>query len=455
LAVIPALLLLAGSVLLFRRHALWSLLILGTVAVTLMLTTTPRYYLMVMPLLLLAWLMVWLQLRQLVGGGAGEMVLLCGLGLATGLNLAKSVPFIIEQRQTPFVENYRKGKFLPTIAMGEQIKSIVPPGEKVIGPQAQVLRFLSGRDVMMQRELLPPRKSPKSYANVLAGAKIPWAVLPGDPYREVDPDIARMIDRRVVRAVETVATIDAGWKLCRVQTIAPPEGTDWRDLPIQKKPPIKKVVKAKPKKTPEQIAAAKRREEAAAKAARQARIERREAAAKKAEVAARKAAAERKLAIARKAERERRQLAAEAKARREAAAARKTAIATREAKARRQAAIEAKARRDAKLRKAKRAAKQPSTQPATQQAALLELNCDRTIDEFVSPSMLRLVQEARLLSRPSRANWSSRNYNRYTLSPTIAGLQMITSFNRSAGTTISDVIFLSRNSTSTVVLNGA
>lgn len=357
-----------GVALLFRRHALWALLVFGTVAVTLLLTTTPRYYLMVMPILLLAWLTALLHVRRLLGGGAGELALLLGLALVTVLNLGKVLPFVIEQRTTPFVDSYRNGKFVPTIAMAQQIRSLVPAGQRVIGPQAQVLRFLSGRDVMMQRELLPPRKSPRSYANILVEQQIPFGVLPGDPYREVDPDIARMIDRRVIRSTETLATIAGGWKLCRIQTIAPPAGVDWRELPIQKHA-AKKQTAAKLKKTPEQLAASQRREAAARKAAitaRKAFVARRDAAARKVAVAERKAFVERKLAAVQRAQRDERRLAAAARERRELVA-RRAATTQRAERLRRHEVNEARARKTAKERKAKKAATQPLTAitPAT------------------------------------------------------------------------------------------
>jgi len=177
--------------------------------------------------------------------------------------------------------------------------------------------------------------------------------------------IARMIDRRVIRSTETLATIPGGWKLCRIQTIAPPAGVDWRELPIQKHA-AKKQTAAKLKKTPEQLAASQRREAAARKtviAARKAFVARRDAGARKVAVAERKASVERKLAAV---QRDERRLAAAARERRELVA-RRAATTQRAERLRRHEVNEARARKTAKERKSKKAATQPLTAitPAT------------------------------------------------------------------------------------------
>lgn len=358
--VVSAVLLIASAAMI-RRHPLWTTTVFGTVCITLMLTTTPRYYLMVLPFLLVAWVccLQWLACRT---GRLGGWVLLAGLGFVTVMNVAKVFPFAVEQRKTPFLTHYRHGRYLPAIAIAEQIRRHVPGGERLIGPNAPVLRFLSGRQVMMQREVLPPRKSPKLYPKELAKEKITWGVLPGEGYREDEPDLGKMIDRRIIRSTGTVAEA-GGMRLARIR-VYPPPVEDWRTIPIEvaRASAVKKPAPTT-RRTAEQRAALERRllkERRAAAAARAAKL----------------AAAERRAANERKAIRERRaELEAKKAAQARRAAAERRAVAQRRAAvAARQARLEklekerkksAAAARAAKARKARKAATRPATQGAS------------------------------------------------------------------------------------------
>ena len=160
-----------------------------------MLSTAPRYYVMILPFLLLgvspdrsA------SSAKELGGGWCDLVLLAGLLFFVVMNIAKIVPFVIEQQRVPFYEagmryydTYRGGKFAPVIHLADLVREKVPTGAKVITPSAQIVRYLSDRDVLMERELFPPRKSPRHYPEHLASMQIAYAAFPAKIYLDKEP----------------------------------------------------------------------------------------------------------------------------------------------------------------------------------------------------------------------------------------------------------------------------
>src|SRR5207249_924365 len=81
--------LLASSALLWRKNPLWTMLILMTVATTVVMTVVPRYYVMVLPLLLLSWLLLLQQVIRLVPDRWRDVVLAAGLLMVVGPNLVR------------------------------------------------------------------------------------------------------------------------------------------------------------------------------------------------------------------------------------------------------------------------------------------------------------------------------------------------------------------------------
>ncbi|HEV8291131.1 MAG TPA: hypothetical protein VGP94_04390, partial [Tepidisphaeraceae bacterium] len=94
---------LVAGVLLIRKSPLWGLYIMVTAAMVIVLGGAARYYLMVLPLLLVGWATFakWISdvsARWYRIPYAGELVMLFWLGLATGPHLVRDSGFILEQR---------------------------------------------------------------------------------------------------------------------------------------------------------------------------------------------------------------------------------------------------------------------------------------------------------------------------------------------------------------------
>lgn len=157
------------SIRMIRHAPIWGLFVITTIAMTLVLGSKPRYYLMILPLALVAWALAvhWLSLRARRWRHGPLLVMLIGLGLATAPNVVRSADFIMEQHgiarnlsRKSFLEVYRGGKMLPVYQMSQMIQTRVPPGHKVLGPEPRITTFLSGRPVYHPSEIFGHAKPP-------------------------------------------------------------------------------------------------------------------------------------------------------------------------------------------------------------------------------------------------------------------------------------------------------
>ncbi len=220
-SILGSLLVIAAPLLLLRRHMLWALLVWLTVIATILYAAEPRYYLMVMPILLLGWLMLWIMLARKLPPIWSDVVLATGLGLMTLNNMSASIGFVREQRSSSFLANYHKGKWLGAVRMATLIKAKVLPGESVIGPSGSVISFLSGRHVYSQRELFPPHAKVEQFPRILAEKKIKYAVFPAPFYRDKEPAMSRLMERGILRPVRRIGEA-AGMRLSTMRVFVPP-----------------------------------------------------------------------------------------------------------------------------------------------------------------------------------------------------------------------------------------
>ena len=256
---IPAsLLALASCALLFRRHPLWAWVVFITFAVTLVASAESRYYVMIVPMMLLGWLLMLSALARRVPGHWGLLVMGLGLLIVTGNNLSAVVGFVAEQRRTPFVERYEHGKYVPLLKMCDLIRARVGPDERVLAPMAPMMTYVTGRQVLSQREVLPRRGNVLHLPQALFDARLNYAVFPAALYRVKEPLVARLMERNILYSFRKIGEVSDACYLSRVRVRVPPG--DWRELPKGWKPPeatpkkpkptTKKVVKRKPATRP-------------------------------------------------------------------------------------------------------------------------------------------------------------------------------------------------------------
>jgi energy-coupling factor transporter transmembrane protein EcfT len=241
---IPAsLVALASCALLLRRHPLWAMIVFITFGVTLVLSAESRYYLMVVPMMLLGWLLMLSAIARRFSRGWGLVVLGLGLAIVTGNNLSADIGFVAEQRATPFVQKYERGKYVPLLEMGDLIRTRVGDDERVLAPMAPLLAYVSGKQVLSQREALS-RGSLAEYPRTLFEARLSYAVFPAALYRVKEPMIARLMERNILYPIKKIAAVSETCYLSRVR-VRVPQVSDWRELPKGWKPP---EAKPKPKK---------------------------------------------------------------------------------------------------------------------------------------------------------------------------------------------------------------
>ena len=171
LGTLLALTIIAWWIWLLPRCPLWSLYVIVTMLMMLVLGGKPRYFLMILPMMLIAWALAvhWVSLRLRRWPYAPECIMLLGLGVATAPNLIRCIGFIMEQHgfdrtftRHNFLEVYRGGDMLPVYQMAQLIKQNVPPNKKVIGQESRITTFISGRSVFSASDAIGPARPPAS-----------------------------------------------------------------------------------------------------------------------------------------------------------------------------------------------------------------------------------------------------------------------------------------------------
>jgi hypothetical protein len=114
---------LVSGLMLARVRVLWGVLVAVFSLQWSLFLVTERYLLPILPLLALGWWRgsVWLSVRAGRGWVLGVM-----MGLFLLPNLYKAGSFIVDQRRTPFVEHYMRGRYAPWQAAATWIRQHTP-----------------------------------------------------------------------------------------------------------------------------------------------------------------------------------------------------------------------------------------------------------------------------------------------------------------------------------------
>ena len=178
--------LLVAGILLVRKSPLWGLYVIITLGMTIVLGSAVRYYLMVLPLLLVGWA----TFAKWVGDvsarwyrfwpHAGEVVMLFWLGLATGPHLVRDAAFILEQHgyakdhsYKGFYAVYRPDSSKKLIALSKTINEHVPAKAVVFGFEPRIMTYLSGRNVFHPAEVLKGLQQ-RQWLAALRKSKVSW-----------------------------------------------------------------------------------------------------------------------------------------------------------------------------------------------------------------------------------------------------------------------------------------
>lgn len=182
-------LLLVGLAIVTRRRPLWGLTAVILMGALYFASSTPRYFLMVMPILWLGYLLLSCQIAMRIFRSQRWRSIYVGLAVITVINcnLGHVVKLIMEQRSEPFLESYQDGKYVPVLAMARLIGEVTEPHERIIAPHAPEMTYLSQRRVLGRREIRAGEKlSIRAQADVVRDCEAEWAVFPAGLYKEED-----------------------------------------------------------------------------------------------------------------------------------------------------------------------------------------------------------------------------------------------------------------------------
>jgi hypothetical protein len=225
---LASLVLIGSGLWLARRNVLWGVFTVGTVVTMCCLGSVPRYFVMILPFLLIAWGLFVLGVGRWAGRwGLAELVTFAGLGLVVGPNLIMCADFVREQwgltrelKHVGFERSYAAGDWSQARPVAEMIRRSVPAERKVIGPEATVLTYLSDRDVYALGKLLPKRDK-ASWVPRIRKLDFKYAVFPDGHsglYNDKDKITARLIKAGVLRPTKVIAR-GGGYKLCEFEVV--------------------------------------------------------------------------------------------------------------------------------------------------------------------------------------------------------------------------------------------
>ncbi|MGF1632392.1 MAG: ArnT family glycosyltransferase [Phycisphaerae bacterium] len=220
---------LAGLVMVTLRQPLWGITALVLIAVTLVTSTVPRYYLMVLPVMWVGWCLLLAAVGRRLPGEWGGWLIIVGVATAWVGNVGGTAKFIIEQRTSDekFLEVYKNGDYAPLDMLIEPIRTHTTPQDIVIGPYNTLLSYWTDRRVIGGRMPGVPRS--KLPAEV-ARQNPAYIVLPRPLYHKKDPWMHRMVMRGIFKLDEVVwQDAEANLAVARVRVAVTDE--NWQDRP--------------------------------------------------------------------------------------------------------------------------------------------------------------------------------------------------------------------------------
>lgn len=188
----------------FKRHPFWTILVIVFTAQWLLLITTDRYVLVVMPLLALAWwwAVCWLSGRckkresaRVVGGVM--------LVLWFAPNLAKVGEFIFQQRERPFLDHYEHGQYVALEKVAQALRELNEPGDVFVADKAPQLTCFTGLPVYGQATLPTYGPARRRTSALLSQATRVIVVRPTDAAVERRLNAMKMRTERTIGTVQT------------------------------------------------------------------------------------------------------------------------------------------------------------------------------------------------------------------------------------------------------------
>ena len=230
LSTIFSLLVIASAIWLVRTNVLWGVFTIGSIITMCCLGSVPRYFVMILPFLLIGWCLFVAGLgRFMARWQLAEVAAFCGLGMIVMPNIVMCGDVAREQHglsrgmtYVGFEKSYLRGDWAAARPVAEMIRRNVSPQQRVIGPEATVLTYLSDREVHALGKLLPKRDK-GSWVSRIRALGFTYAVFPdgrgAELYNDKDKITAMLIKAGVLRPTKVIAR-SAGYKLCEFEVVS-------------------------------------------------------------------------------------------------------------------------------------------------------------------------------------------------------------------------------------------
>jgi hypothetical protein len=211
---VASVVILGSTVLLVRTVPLWALYVAVTAVMLFIFGPIPRYFLMVLPMLLLGVLLLLYRVSLLVPRRRylPELVIFLGTAATVAPNLVRDADLFMEQHaltfdgRVGFLDRYHRGELYPVVAISEAIADPasgfhVEPDQPVLSHEPRIMSFLSGRRVYRAGELVSDGDDAVTRAaEKVRAMNFEFGVFPATVY---DPDepTRTLIEREVITPV--------------------------------------------------------------------------------------------------------------------------------------------------------------------------------------------------------------------------------------------------------------
>ncbi|MBY0112301.1 MAG: glycosyltransferase family 39 protein [Phycisphaerales bacterium] len=159
-----SLLVIVAGVRLLRRRVVWGALVALSFLQWLLFYPDSRYFLPVLPLLILGWWDLTAALADRLSRPRGAALAGAWVVLLLAPNLVRGIGFAIEQHRSPFLDHYQRARYANMPELAEQIRLKLPADCVVIADEmlAAPLHYWSGRRTVAAIPELVPAMVPAS-----------------------------------------------------------------------------------------------------------------------------------------------------------------------------------------------------------------------------------------------------------------------------------------------------
>jgi hypothetical protein len=227
-----SLIILTSAICLARRNMLWGMFVLVTVLALIFAGPVPRYFLMILPLLLAGWGLFIQWLAQRFHSPIASRFAMCfGLFFLVAFNTVVGSNFLLTQRgfgklfdarhhwtglhHVGFIHAFDFGRWADYDKLGKAIHDATKPRDKIVGPNANVLTFLSDRQVYEPVLGTQTKAAGKLFNLAIFPAEEEWHQSKGE-YEQMLKQFLRTLHKQ---ASTVVAGPDANLKLAELAPI--------------------------------------------------------------------------------------------------------------------------------------------------------------------------------------------------------------------------------------------